>query len=86
MKKIEQKDIMKVMKEHHLPVPIVLRSGLSTASIMAVSTIVRERQMAMATALYRKLDKMTNRDYLLRRYASNNWLKMHGYPMRRKRR
>lgn len=47
----------------------------------------RDRDLLMAySALGNKMLKDNLEYKMIRKYASNNWLKMHGYPMRRRRR
>ena len=79
---MKQKDAMIIMHKYELPVTIVgIRPGLSAASIYAMSRIMRD-EMATAISAHSQLDKYRNK--IIRKYAPNNWLKMHGYPMRRK--
>ena len=79
---MKQKDVMAIMHKYELPVPIVgIIAGLSATSIRAMSRIMRDEMDAVITA-YGQLDK--HRGKIIRKYAPNNWLKMHGYPMRRK--
>ena len=42
--------------------------------------------LAAYSALGNKMSKDNLEYKILRKFASNNWLKMHGYPMRRRRR
>lgn len=79
--KLKQKDVMALMNKYKLPVPMILYPGLSEASIKAASRACRA-ELTAASSVYRELDVYRLR--IIRKYASNNWLKMHGYPMRRK--
>jgi hypothetical protein len=79
---MKQKDAMVIMHKYELPVAIVgICPGLSVASIHAMSRIMRD-EIATAISAYSQLDKYRNK--FIRKCAPNNWLKMHGYPMRRK--
>lgn len=82
MRKYKQKRIMKLMQTYHLPVALNMYPGLSAYTIVSISTYVRCEMALASLDSYRNLEDL--RYKVLRKYASNNWLKMHGLPMRRK--
>lgn len=67
----------------YLPAMSTMPSWICCVSMMHY----RDHNLLMAySALGNKMSKDNLEYKILRKFASNNWLKMHGYPMRRRRR
>lgn len=78
----EQKDrLHKVMEG----LPLILDPEVLKVCMMFGSKQTKQEFAAIAKA-YLELAKYGDESYLIRKYKSNNWLKMHGYPMRRRKR
>ena len=79
----EQKDRLHKVIEKALPLildPEVLRL------CMAFGSKETKQKMVTIVKSYLELEKYADEAYLARKCKSNNWLKMHGYPMRRRKR
>ena len=78
----EQKDRLHKVLE---ALPLILDPKVLRLCMAFGSKETKQKMVATAKS-YLELAKYADEAYLARKYKSNNWLRMHGYPMRRRKR
>lgn len=65
---------------------IFLADMILLPSFVALYHTTQEKRIAALEASYKMLEDSYSvyKDKVIRKYSANNWLKMHGYPMRRR--
>lgn len=79
----EQKD--RLLRTVRKALPLILDPEVLRICMAFGSKETKQKMVATAKS-YLELAKYADESYLIRKYKSNNWLKMHGYPMRRRKR